>query len=314
MNKLFAISFALAAGMSALVFGQERKPVIGLTEIFYSKNFQTVESGWGRLTHRDSDNRLVVDAEPEEYPEISTVSTQIRAAFPAAIVNSKRFAVMERSAEELDKIRQENVETSGELNPNTGLDFLLTGDIVEYEARREKAGLFSLDSITKMFKLGVSVKFTDVHSGQIVISETIAKDVKDGKVTPNECAVAMANELIAKITTKLYPPMVLSVSGPNKIVQIPNSAYQQGDTVELFKQGEPILDPYTGTVVGYEEEFVALVVVFEINGSTNIAKAAPDPKGSYAAADIQKGGMVRAVDKKTDKPAIKNFKKAGIIK
>lgn len=221
---------------------------------------------------------------------------------------------MERSAEELDKIRLENAETTGSINPNTQLDFLLTGEIVEYEARRELAGLFSLDSITKIFKLGVSVKFTDVSTGQIVISETITKSVKGGKATPNECAVIMANELIAKITTKLYPPMVLSVSGANKIIQIPNSAYKAGDTIELFKQGEAILDPYTGANLGYEEEFVAQVIVFEVNESTNIAKAAPDPKGQYVSTDIQKGLMVRKVDKKTDKAAIKNFKKAGIIK
>ena len=36
--------------------------------------------------------------------------------------------------------------------------------------------------------------------------------------------------------------------------------------------------PYTGGSIGFEEETVAFVVVFEINSTTNIVKAAPIPK------------------------------------
>ncbi len=317
MKKIIASLAALVA-VASLAFGQERKPVIGLTEISYDKNFQVMESGWDRIVKRDSSGRVTRTIPAEDYPKISAVAPQVRAAFSSAIVNSKRFAVIERTAEELDKIRQENIETSGELISNTPLDFLLTGQIVEYSAVRSEAGLFSLADVKKTFRLGVSVKFTDVQSGRIVISETFTKEVEAENATPNDCAQALANELISKIITNLYPPTVLSVNSKNNVVQIPNASYNQGDVVEVYAVGEPIVDPYTGQNMGYEEEFVAYVVVYEINGS--IAKAAPDPKGPYASAAIEKGQMVRAKMNakknviETDKKAIKNMKKAGIIK
>ena len=66
------------------IYAQESKPVIGLTEIGFV-NGQTV---------------------PQDY---KNVEIQVRAAFSSSIVNTRRFAVMERSAEELDKIRRENI-------------------------------------------------------------------------------------------------------------------------------------------------------------------------------------------------------------
>ena len=317
MKKILTAVAGMILATTAL-FAQERKPVIGLTEITYAKDFQVISKGWDRIIKRDSSGHITTDIPAEKFPKIESVSSQIRAAFSAAIVNAKRFAVIERTAAELDKIRQENLETNGELISNTPLDFLLTGQIVEYEAIREEAGFFSLASIEKKFKLGVSVKFTDVQSGRIVISETFTKEVKGENVSPNDCAQALANELIAKIITNLYPPTVLSVNSKNNVVQIPNASYKQGDVVEVYSIGEPIIDPYTGQNMGYEEEFVAYVVVFEINGG--VAKAAPDPKGEYAKADIQKGQRVRSkINQKknvieNDSKAIKNMKKAGIIK
>ena len=292
MKKIICIAAALIMSASSLIFAQERKPVIGLTEI-QSKNYG------------------------------SNLGNQVRASFSSAIVNSKRFAVMERSAAELDKIRRENIETNGSVNPNSQLDFLLTGEIVNFVNKSETkeipfiGGTYKVNTIA----LTVSVKFTDVQSGQIVISENFTKEFQDKDITVTACADALANELVAKIVEKLYPPMVLSVSGKNKSIMIPNSSYSVGDVLEIFEQGEPLIDPYTGSILGYEEESVALVVVYEIGTGrmANIAKAAPDPKGKYANADIHKGQLIRAkIDskgkKEINKAAIANFKKAGLIK
>ena len=294
MKKIIVAAF-FAAVVTSFSFAQERKPVIGLSEFGVAKG----------ATLKD-DN----------------IQNQVRVAFSSAIVNSKRFAVMERSAADLEKLRKENVETSGQINPNSQLDFLLTGEIVSYETVVEKTDLVLTSVEITRTKLVVSVKFTDVHTGQIVLSEVITKEEKGNKVTADLVARSLADELIARIVTKLYPPIVLSVSGEDKVIQTTNAAYNIGDVLEVYANGEELLDPYTGGVIGYEEELVALVVVFEINDKTGIVKAAPIPKGPYTKADIQKGQMVRAhmvtKGKKTvadnDKSALSKFKSAGIIK
>lgn len=294
--KRIIFSALFAVGLVCSSFCQESKPVIGLTEISY------------------------------QHGGYASIAKQVRAAFSSSIVNSRRFAVMERSASELDKIRRENIETEGSVNANTRLDFLLTAEIVSYDHNVESyvVPIIGTKVTNHSYKLVLSVKFTDVKTGQIVISEVMSKEVKGDKIKEDECAKELADELIAKIITKLYPPTVLSVnkSGKVPVVQTLNSDYEIGDVLEVYKEGEELLDPYNGTVIGYEEEFVCFIVVYEINDKTNIAKAAPDPKGKYKDAEIEKGYMIRAVTKQsgkktvkeTNKTAITNLKSVGIIK
>lgn len=292
MKKLFAFVLASIVFGSTLAFGQSRKPVIGLPEVS-CKGYN------------------------------ASVGTQIRASFSDAIVNSRRFAVMERSAEELEKIRSENIETSGAINPNSILDYLLNCLVVNYESRSQTSTIPFLDiPVTNTtMSLTLSVTFTDVQSGQIVISESFTKSYKNKQdVTLATMSKEVADEMIVKIVEKLYPPTVLSVKGEYKTMMIPNSGFAVGDLVEIYSQGEPLLD-VSGAVLGYDEELVGIAVVYEIGSGrmANIAKAAPDPQGKYKNADIQKGQLVRAKinskgKKETNSYALSNLKKVGVMK
>ena len=167
-------------------------------------------------------------------------------------------------------IFRENIETDGALNPNSRLDFMLTGQIVTCERTQQTVdAVLTTVTVTKN-KLAVSIKFTDVKTGQIVLSEVMTKEENGQNVTFDKLANELATELIAKVVTKLYPPMVLSVKNPGNIIQTVNADYELGDVLEIYKNGEELLDPYTGDVIGYEEETVAFVIVFEVNSKTNL--------------------------------------------
>lgn len=280
--KKFVLIMLVAMGTIVNVLSQERRPVIGLTEIGVASGAKLQDSN---------------------------IANQVRVAFSSAIVNSRRFAVMERSAAELDKIRRENLETDGELNPNSRLDFMLTGEIVAYTKESSTIDIGLTEITTTKTKLVVSVKFTDVKTGQIVLSEVITKEESSQKATADKIAKDLADDLIARIITKLYPPVVLSVKQGN-IIQTPNANYNFGDVVEVVKNGEELLDPYTGDVIGYEEEIVAELVVFEINEKTNIARAAAEPKTANEKAQIEKGYNVRAKMIQKGKKQIAENKKA----
>ncbi len=286
------------------VFAQESRPVIGLSDISYKSNMQYTHSGWDKI-YKSGD----VVAERVEYTRLEDVAPQLRAAFSSAIVSTKRFAVIERSSEDLDKIRKENLETEGELNQNTRLDFLLTGEIVDYSTTREVGGFMGIYGSTLIHRVGVSIKFTDVHTGQIVLSETLTKEVKGSKVTTNECCAEVANALITQIVEKLYPPMVLSFSEKTKIMMIPNLNFSEGSVVEVFSNGEELLDPYTGDVLGYDEVIIGTVVVYNINNG--IAKAYPS--NDSLKASFEKGMRIRSLDD-IDKISLNSIKKTLKIK
>lgn len=288
VTMFFAVFFTV---MVVSLVAQERRPVIGLTEI-------------------KAGNGVAIDKDAE---------SQVRAAISSAIVKTKRFAVMERSAAELDKIRQENLETSGTLNPNSQLDFLLTGEIIEYSDAEKAtggaasalvgslAGMVGVDAgTTKFFTITVSIKFTDVQSGQIVLAENFTKSKKGKDVTSNEVAQALGTEIMTKITDTLYPPLVLNVSS-NGIITIPDSNYEEGTVLAIFEKGEPIVDPYTGEKIGAEEKFIANVVVISV--ANRFAKVVIDPKGKFKTANIKTGMLVKTSDeKKVAQPVLKRLK------
>ena len=83
-----------------------------------------------------------------------------------------------------------------------------------------------------------------------------------------------------------------------------------------------LIQANSNSSIGFEEETVAFVVVFEINSTTNIVKAAPIPKEQYEKAPIEKGFGVRAKKimkgkkeiTENNKKALKKFQAAGIMK
>ncbi|MGN0728170.1 hypothetical protein [Treponema sp.] len=304
---IFAV-FMFALMNISVVFAQEGKPVIGLSEINVQKGFSaTVTGEWGRIVNYNSDGKKISEYPAEKVPTTESLLPMIRAAISQEIVNSGRFAVMERSADELNRIRQENLETSGAVNPNSQLDFMLTSELVQFSADRSNV------SASKIFKIGLSIKFINISSGQIVVSETFSKETDNGgwfssaKIKDlNDCAVALAHDLIGKIVEKIYPPIVLAINSKTGVIQISNAGFSIGDVIEVYSAGEPIIDPYTGKVIGNEEISVAQIVVFELNNQ--IAKAMADPKGEYTSAKIERGMNIRSTGTTSEK-TVKNIKK-----
>lgn len=298
MKKVFGLVAALL--FAASVFAQESKPVIGLISTTTNLRKTTATGYWGDIW-----TEAVIDKETGEvkvprklaHPatnplSIDSIFPRLTAAFSQEIVSSSRFQVLP------DK--------------RSGVDYVFESELTEFSASRsETSGSIS-------YKMSVSVTLTDVKTGQIVLSQQFSEprelSKSGGKVfsttkytssSPNDMPKNMAENVISTIVNKLYPPMVLSVS--NGVVQLPATGLSVGSMVEIFTQGEEIIDPYTGDSLGFEETLVAEVCVYEISGK--IAKAKADPKGAYVDAQIQRGMAVRS-NMKVNKKALNNINKA----
>lgn len=302
MKKNFLLVTALL--FAASVFAQESKPVIGLISTTKGVSQTTATGYWGDIWEPaviDKETKEVIKprrlAHPATSPlSIDSIFPRLTAAFSQEIVNSGRFNILP------DK--------------RTGVDYVFESTLTDFSASR------SQDSGNISYKMSVSVTLTDTKTGQIVLNQqfseprelsksggSIFSTTKYTSSNPNEMPKNVAENAISTIVNKLYPPMVLNVN--NGVVQLPAAGLNVGTMVEVFTQGEEIIDPYTGDSLGFEETLVAEVCVYEINGK--IAKAKPDPKGEYADAQIQRGMAVRATLKKGTK-ALNNIKKAAKAK
>ncbi|MBD5411115.1 MAG: hypothetical protein K2M50_00940 [Treponemataceae bacterium] len=294
------ITGVIALFLAMTIFAQESKPVIGLVDLVVSQRGTLATGYWGDIWEpevKDAKTGEIITprklAHPATKPiDVRTIVPSLNAALSQEIVNSGRFSVI-------------NMDSVGNTD---GIDFLFESELTEFSADRD--GKFG----SIRYKMGVSVKFTNVKTGQIVLNQQF--EVPITKTTssknnffsfdttpqisdPTKMPKIMASHAVNTIVTKLYPPMVLNVVGD--VVQIPSTNMEFGLVVEILSQGDEIFDPYTGDSLGFDETLVAEVVVYDVKG--RIASAKVDPKGKYLDAQIQKGMAVRATTKKNNKAA-----------
>lgn len=294
MRNKFLISLLFLCAATFCIFAQEEKAVIGLGEV---------------TTSIKSD-------------DANSAAKKIHSYLSGALVKSNRFSVMERSLEEVNKLSEESMMQNQSLTSLSGLDFLLISKVVDFEKKTQDVAVMGVATSKEIVTLGIEVKFIDVSTGKIVLSETLRS-----KIDGNKSAVTMfgggegkrddliavaaekiSNELVAKIVDKLYPSLVLSVS-KNGVIMVPNLNYEEGNVIDIFELGEEIIDPYTQQPIGQEETLTAKAIVFEINNG--IAKVMVDPANyKFKKAVIEKGMLARkSTDKNVTKVTVDKLKK-----
>lgn len=294
MKRKFLVSLMFLFTVAFYSFAQEEKAVIGLGEV---------------TTSIKNDNAY-------------SAAKKLQSYLSGALVKSNRFSVMERSSEEINKLSEESMMQENSLPSLSGLNFLLISKVVDFEQKTQDVAVMGVATSKEIVTLGLEVKFIDVATGRIVLSETLRSNLDGNKSAmtmfgggegKKEDLVAVAaenvsNELVAKIIDKLYPSLVLNVS-KNGVIMIPNLNYEEGNVVDIFELGEEIIDPYTLQPIGQEETLTAKAIVFEINNA--IAKIMIDPANlKFKKAVIEKGMLVRkATDRDVTKATINKLKR-----
>lgn len=293
MKRVLFVLLMLGCVFSA--FSQERKPVIGLDTVKFI-----------------ADNN-----------DSKTAAEKLESYLSAALVKSNRFTVVSRNAGDVDSLMQENLTQLGSLAQLKGLDFLLTAKIVDFTKDVKTVNVLGLGgSAQELVTIGLELKFLDVNDGRIVIQENIRETFEGDKAVATVAgsgtqaatdiiAIAMeslANKLTVKIVETVYPTLVLSVS--NGIVTIPNVGFSVGELINVYKQGEEIIDPYTHQSLGKAEELVAVVAIGEVSG--RVAKAVV-PSGikfkAYKDATIEAGYVCRRSGDSLSNAQIKRLEK-----
>lgn len=294
MKSKFLVSLMFLFTAAFCAFAQEEKAVIGLGEVTTSIKNDAAYSA----------------------------AKKLQSYLSGALVKSNRFSVMERSSEEINKLSEESMMQENSLPSLSGLNFLLISKVVDFEQKTQDVAVMGVATSKEIVTLGLEVKFVDVATGRIVLSETLRSNIDGNKSAmtmfgggegKKEDLVAVAaenvsNELVAKIIDKLYPSLVLNVS-KNGVIMIPNLNYEEGNVVDIFELGEEIIDPYTLQPIGQEETLTAKAIVFEINNA--IAKIMIDPANlKFKKAVIEKGMLVRkATDRDVTKATIDKLKR-----
>ncbi len=244
------------------------------------------------------------------------------------LVATKRFHVIER-AELAEVVRELQLQNSGATRPQRraqpgrlkNVQYLIKGTVTDFghvSTKRGGARLFQWDLLggSERAVIGMTVYVVEVESGQIVCSESLEESLEAGDTTvqatysdvafggssfyrtPLGRATAhVIDEAVGRVLKQLpqrtwQPRLALVAEGGSVVLNGGKDRnVREGSRYEVFRKGEPILDPETGDVIGTQPGVaVGTVEVTEIRDRCAVARIVTgDP------ADFQTGQHCRAM-------------------
>ncbi|MEP0773244.1 MAG: hypothetical protein HRF46_02640 [Acidobacteriota bacterium] len=221
--------------------------------------------------------------------------------FITELVKSGRFTVVDR--ERLDAImREKNLSLSGDIDPRTavqagkllGVEYIIFGNVTEFGEETSKAQVgwgIGVDVKRKKFVSALDARLVSTTTGEILWADKARKEESNVKVFVmgtgggvddrrmfDKVLLPCVEELAGKLTNlslETSKTVVGRVAG--KIARVQGSTVSinlgsedgisVGDTLGVYRMGEPIKDPDTGQVLGADEEKVGSIKVTAVKGA-----------------------------------------------
>lgn len=220
--------------------------------------------------------------------------------FITELVKSGKFTVVDR--ERLDAImREKNLSLSGEIDPRTavqagkllGVEYILFGNVTEFGEETAKAQVgwgIGVDVKRKKFVSALDARLVSTTTGEILWADKARKEESNVRVFVMGTGGGVDDR---RMFDKVLLPCVEELAGKLKNVSLETSktvvgrvagkvARVQGDTISInlgsedgisvgdtlgvYRMGEPIKDPDTGQVLGADEEKVGSIKVTAVKG------------------------------------------------
>jgi hypothetical protein len=216
-------------------------------------------------------------------------------------MESGQFSMIER-----DKVQaimaEQNFGASGRVTPQTaakigqllGVDLMLTGSVSQFSISRTGGGIRGVSVGVTTGKVVLQARLVNTTTGEIVVAaeEENTKRLVGARVRSinfeQEFDYGMANEImhpaVEKMVVKIvensagmsggasHSGRVIKVSGNQVWINLgANTGIQAGDSFDVIRKGEELIDPDTGLSLGAVEEKVGSVVVTQVQEKFSIA-------------------------------------------
>ena len=209
------------------------------------------------------------------------VGTELRQRILDALVNTGRFAVLDRDfspeiQQELDMIANGEAPKAemAKLSQAVTADLIWTGRINNLAYNRHARQLRTSDRQLVSYSGGwsVSQKMVNVATRQVVTAETLRGDapstapttlgtgVNGGKILGN-MADDLVNSVVASILSRTFPITVVALEGSNVVLSQGGQALHVGSRYSMVVMGSELKDPQTGQSLGRVESPCCQLVI-----------------------------------------------------
>ena len=325
MKRLILTSLVLAFFCTGFIFAEEsaadKKSTIKAEKPATAQRptVSKVTIGVGKIEYRaelseaDKNRRAYGIRGPAENTEafVDMLTT--------ALVKLKKFNVIERDRMN-DLLKEQALGESGIIDESTahklgsvqGIDYVLLGAITQYGidkkgiGTRGLLGRFDFAAGREKARMTVDIKIIDVETGSIAIAETVTETAEGAKAIETRQVAASsssgqvlsdvmrktANSVVHLIVSTLYPIKIVNLSSSGAIMlNYGSGLLQKKQVFDVFSQGEEIIDPDTGEVLGCEEEKIGRIEVTSVQAKFSKAKVL------VGADKIKRGMICRLVSK-----------------
>ena len=217
------------------------------------------------------------------------IEAAILATNKLRIVNNNkqvRQAVLDEQDFSKSDLSKGNAASSGQLLASNYLVFPTIKTFSFYTKSEAIPNIANKFKRSSHGRLVVDVQFIDTSTNQIMDNYSVSKSFSTNPVIVNKPSTYTSRDLVQKkllqraaldissqLIDAIYPMRVLSVKG-NKIWinRGQGSGLSVKDRLNIYKPGEPLIDPDTGKVLETAEEYVGVAEVQRVNNKTSILK------------------------------------------
>jgi curli biogenesis system outer membrane secretion channel CsgG len=301
MNNLFAGAMALVFALSACAPSTKIKKKDATTVDITEKVVSKYTGLKRRIGVVSFENKA-----PYAQARIGQTATDI---LITELVKSGKFIVVER--DKMDKLLEEQkLGQSGAINPATaarvgkilGLNAIVTGSISQFGLKSEGKDFLISQSKQQIVECTVDIRVVDTETGQVLLADSgkgvsrkasgkflgMGNQSKYDETLEGEALraaiVKFVDNIISQTNKKPWSCLVAVSKGGSIYLNAGlESGLELGQKLDVFSQGDEIIDPSSGIVIGREEERIGTIKVasfFGDNGSiaSVISGSAPKAK------------------------------------
>jgi len=231
------------------------------------------------------------------------------------LTGTNRFKVLER--QEIDQILNEKAfdaivsggQVDSRLREILGADYIIHGDIDNFDINtqtREVPFLDELETTATAVAVGV-FRIVDVHTGEVKAGDRMrisfgVENIENIEPVEYRLQDEFTTKSVAQILIRLFPIKVLGIAGDGIVFlnRGNDAGLHNGDTFDVMRPGQNLIDPDTGRSFGTAETKVAALKIVAVEESRSRASL-------VSGSDVLTGDIIRKQQNTPKAPEPKTF-------
>ncbi len=200
------------------------------------------------------------------------VSSRVTQAIISKLTQSRKFVMLDRENSSYYEAEKHFILSGNspkdellKLGKRLGADYLLIGKLLDLQitsiSNNNDLGIPMDNSGSYRCIATISYRILAMATQQIKWSETVSYNfqIPDKNVLKSAEAILsyasdkISDKILYHILSDIYPPVIISVTPNDIIINQGGNSIQKGDVFNVYKKGVRLTDPYTGEYLGYEE-------------------------------------------------------------